>query len=155
MTRFLVINGPNLNLLGSRSPDIYGVKSLAEIEDQISRKAAELGVGVDFFQSNSEGTIIDYIQGRSREAQGIVINPGALTHYGYSLRDALVDSGLPVVEVHLTNIHAREQWRRHSVIADIVTGRIAGLGWMGYLAALDGLTTLVPSLPSLKEVRSK
>ena len=152
MARFLVINGPNLNLLGSRSPDIYGVKSLAEIEDQISRKAAELGVGVDVFQSNSEGAIIDYIQARSGEAQGIVINPGALTHYGYSLRDALADSGLPVVEVHLTNIHSREEWRRHSVIADIVMGRIAGLGWRGYVAALDGLTTLVPSL---KEVRSK
>ena len=145
MARFLVINGPNLNLLGSRRPDIYGVKSLAEIEDQISRKAAELGIGVDFFQSNSEGAIIDYIQGSSGQAQGIVINPGALTHYGYSLRDALADSGLPVVEVHLTNIHAREEWRRHSVIADIAAGRIAGLGWRGYVAALDGLTSLVPS----------
>ena len=143
MARFLVINGPNLNVLGSRSHDIYGAKSLPEIEAKISRKAEELGVGVDFFQSNSEGAIIDYVQGKSAEAQGIIINPGGLTHYGYSLRDALADCRLPLVEVHLSNIHAREQWRRHSVIADIARGQIAGLGWRGYVAALEILTSLV------------
>ena len=143
MARFLVINGPNLNLLGKRDPGVYGVKTLPEIEAQVARKAQELGVRVDCFQSNSEGAIIDYIQGNSDQAQGIIINAGALTHYGYSLRDALADSRLPVVEVHLSNIHAREQWRRHSVIADIARGQIAGLGWRGYIAALEVLAALV------------
>ena len=143
MTRFLVINGPNLNYLGKRSPDIYGTKTLPEIEAKVSERAEELGVSVDFSQSNSEGALVDYIQGNSGQAQGIIINPGALTHYGYSLRDALVDSRLPVVEVHLSNIHAREQWRSHSVIAGIAKGQIAGLGWRGYVAALEILTELI------------
>lgn len=143
MPRFLVINGPNLNALGERLPDIYGTTTLAEIEDRVSKKAGEIGVSVDLFQSNSEGAIIDYLQENSRHAQGIIINPGALTHYSYSLRDALADSKVPIVEVHLSNIHAREEWRRHSVIADIVAGQISGLGWRGYLAALEILTAQV------------
>ena len=143
MARFLVINGPNLNMLGKRSPCIYGTVTLPEIEANISKKARELGMSVDFFQSNSEGAIIDHIQGNSGQAQGVIINPGALTHYGYSLRDALVDARLPVVEVHLSNIHAREEWRRHSVVADIAIGQIAGIGWRGYVAALEYLTALV------------
>ena len=142
MARFLVINGPNLNVLGRRGPAIYGTKSLSEIEALISKKAEELGVGVDLFQSNSEGAIIDYIQDNSAAAEGIIINPGALTHYGYSLRESLVDTRLPVVEVHLSNIHAREQWRHRSVIAGIARGQIAGLGWRGYLAALEILVEL-------------
>ena len=143
MARFLVINGPNLNFLGRRSPGIYGTMTLPEIEAQISRKAEELVVAVDYFQSNSEGAIIDYIQDKSGEAQGIIINPGAFTHYSYALRDALSDSRLPVIEVHLSNIHAREEWRSHSVIADIAMGQIAGLGWRGYVAALEILAALV------------
>ena len=143
MARFLAINGPNLGALGNRSPSMYGAKTLPEIEAQLSRKAEELGVGIDFFQSNSEGAIIDYIQANSGQAEGIIINPGALTHYGYSLRDSLEDSRLPVVEVHLSNIHAREQWRQHSVIAEIARGQISGLGWRGYVAALDILVALV------------
>ena len=143
MARFLVINGPNLNFLGRRSPGIYGTMTLPEIEAQISRKAEELVVAVDYFQSNSEGAIIDYIQDKSGEAQGIIINPGAFTHYSYALRDALSDSRLPVVEVHLSNIHAREEWRSRSVIAGIAMGQIAGLGWRGYVAALEILAALV------------
>ena len=143
MARFLVINGPNLNFLGRRSPGVYGTMTLQEIEAQISRKSAELAVAVDYFQSNSEGSIIDYIQEKSAEARGIIINPGAFTHYGYALRDALADSRLPVVEVHLSNIHAREEWRSHSVIADVARGQIAGLGWRGYIAALEILAALV------------
>ncbi len=143
MARFLVINGPNLNFLGRRSPGVYGTMTLPEIETQISRKAEELVVAVDYFQSNSEGAIIDYVQDKSTEAQGIIINAGAFTHYSYALRDALVDSRLPVVEVHLSNIHAREGWRSHSVIADIARGQIAGLGWRGYVAALEILAALV------------
>lgn len=143
MSRFLVINGPNLNFLGRRSQGVYGTMTLQEIEAQISRKATELAVMVDYFQSNSEGAIIDYIQEKSGEARGIIINPGAFTHYSYALRDALTDSRLPVVEVHLSNIHAREEWRNHSVIADVARGQIAGLGWRGYIAALEILAALI------------
>ena len=143
MARFLVINGPNLNLLGTRNTDIYGSKTLPDIEAEISKKADELGLSVQPFQSNEEGAIIDFIQSNAAQAQGIIINPGALTHYSYALRDALWDTRLPVVEVHLSNIHAREQWRRQSVIAEMARGQIAGLGWRGYIAALEILATLV------------
>ena len=143
MTRLLVINGPNLNMLGQRNPGLYGTDTLPEIEARLSERSEELGIKVEFFQSNSEGSIVDYIQGSTADAQGIIINPGALTHYGYSLREALVDSRLPVVEVHMSNIHSRERWRRRSVIADIARGQIAGLGWRGYRAALEILTDLI------------
>ena len=143
MARFLVINGPNLNALGRRAPGHYGTKTLAEIEALVREKARTLGTEVEFFQSNHEGAMIDYIQSNSDRAQGIIINAGALTHYSYSLRDALADSGLPAVEVHLSNIHARERWRRRSVLAEVSRGQIAGLGWRGYIAALEVLTELV------------
>ena len=143
MARYLVINGPNLNALGRRASGHYGTKTLAEIEASVAEKASALGVEVEFFQSNHEGAMVDYIQGSSGDAQGMVINAGALTHYGYSLRDAVADAGLPVVEVHISNIHARERWRRRSVLADVVRGQIAGLGWRGYVAALEVLSQLV------------
>ena len=143
MTRVLVINGPNLNILGKRSLGVYGSKTLREIEIELSIAARELDVSVDFFQSNSEGAIIDYIQNNSDHAQAIIINPGGLTHYSYSLRDSLVDTLLPVVEIHLSNIYAREQWRRHSVISDISRGQVTGLGWRGYIAALRILADLL------------
>ncbi len=137
--KFLVINGPNLNNLGRRDASHYGVTTLAQIEDALRERASELGVEVDFFQSNHEGEIVDYIQRSTDGADGIVINAGALTHYGLSMRDALTDSRLPIVEVHLSNIHARDEFRRHSVIADIAVGQMAGLGWRGYGYALDFL----------------
>lgn len=137
MTRVLVLNGPNLNFLGRRNPGIYGSRTLEEINQEISRRAASLGVEVDFFQSNSEGDLVDWIQENWGKMDGIIINPGALTHYGYSLKDALIDAAVPVIEVHLGNIHAREEWRRHSVIADIARGQIAGFGWRSYTAALE------------------
>ena len=143
MARLLVINGPNLNMLGSRNPGIYGSTTLPDIEARMSKRALELGVAVDFFQSNSEGALVDFVQANAGLAQGIIINPGALTHYGYSLRDALEDSRLPVIEVHVSNIHAREEWRRQSVISGVARGQIAGLGWRGYLAALESLAALV------------
>ena len=143
MARILLINGPNLNMLGRRSPDTYGSKTLPDIESLVYKKAEQLGVRVDCYQSNSEGAIVEFIQVNADQAQGIIVNPGALTHYGYSLRDALADSRLPVIEVHLSNIYAREEWRRHSVIAEIAKGQIAGLGWRGYLAALEFLIDLV------------
>ena len=139
--KILVINGPNLNLLGRREPTFYGVKTAGDIEEQVRQKARDLGVEIEFFQSNQEGAIIDYLQGATLDASGIIINAGALTHYGLSLRDALVDSRLPVVEVHLSNIYAREEFRSHSVIAPIAVGQIAGLGWQCYLLALEYLAT--------------
>lgn len=142
-SRFLVINGPNLNLLGTRNPGVYGSKTLAEIGGNIAARASDLGVEVDFSQSNSEGAIIDHLQANASQAQGIIINPGAFSHYSYALRDALAETGLPVVEVHITNIHAREEWRRRSVTAEAARGQIAGLGWKGYVLALEFLVGLV------------
>lgn len=139
--KILVINGPNLNMLGKREAAYYGVKTLAEIGEAIRDKAQELGIEVELFQSNHEGAIVDHLQTSVDDVAGIIINAGALTHYGLSLRDALVDTRLPVVEVHLSNIHAREEFRHHSVIAPIAIGQIAGLGWQGYIFALQFLTT--------------
>ena len=126
-------------MLGNRDAAHYGVKTLANIEESVRGRARELGAEVDFFQSNHEGAIIDYLQESSTGAAGAIINAGALTHYGLSLRDALVDSRLPIVEVHLSNIYAREEFRRHSVIAPIVVAQIAGFGWQSYIYALEFL----------------
>jgi len=137
--KILVINGPNLNMLGKRDKEIYGDKTLAEIESSLKKQGKTLAIEVITFQSNSEGALIDFIQEQSNSADGIIINPGALTHYGFSLRDALADSGLPIIEVHLSNIYAREEWRAKSVIAPVAKGNISGLGWRGYIAALRTL----------------
>ena len=135
--RVLVINGPNLNMLGAREPSYYGVKTLDDILEALEEAARDLDVELEAFQSNHEGAIIDYVQANAPDASGIIVNAGALTHYGLALRDALIDSRLPIVEVHLSNIHAREEFRRHSVVADVAVGQIAGLGWKGYLYALE------------------
>ncbi len=137
--KILIVHGPNLNLLGKRKKEIYGDKTLEEINSLLQQQAKELGVEIITFQSNSEGTLIDFIQAESPTAEGIIINPGALTHYGLSLRDALGDTDLPVIEVHLSNIYAREEFRQRSVIAPIAKGQISGLGWKGYIAALRTL----------------
>ncbi|MFQ5826549.1 MAG: type II 3-dehydroquinate dehydratase [Dehalococcoidia bacterium] len=135
--KILVMHGPNLNLLGQREPAIYGKKTLDEVNKLIQERARELGVEVNTFQSNHEGALIDFLQDQAPGASGIIINPGALTHYGLSLLDALEDTGLPIIEVHLSNIYAREEWRAESVIAPIAWGQISGLGWRGYVAALE------------------
>ena len=137
--RILLVNGPNLNALGKRDTSIYGSKTLSEIEAEVVAGGKELEAEILCFQSNSEGEIVDYIQKQTPEAHGIIINGGALSHYGLSLRDALVDTGLPLMEVHLSNIHARESWRQQSVTSSVAIGVIAGLGWRGYLYALDYL----------------
>ena len=137
--KILVINGPNLNLLGKRDPALYGKKAWPEIQALLEKRARELGVELACFQANSEGALIDFLQAQAPKATGVIINPGALTHYGLSLRDALADTGLPVVEVHLSNIYAREEWRARSVIAPVARGSVSGLGWQGYLLALEYL----------------
>ena len=139
MDRILIINGPNLNNLGKRDADHYGSITLADIEERVAARAGKLGVEATFFQSNHEGAIVDWIQAESGNAAGIIINAGALTQVGYSILDALLDSKLPVVEVHISNIHAREEFRRHSVIAPYAVGQIAGLGYRGYIYALESL----------------
>lgn len=143
--KILIINGPNLNNLGKRDPALYGADTLADVEKRVAVVAEELGVEVTFFQSNHEGSIVDFIQESTVGADGVVINAGALTHYGVSVRDALQDSKLPFVEVHISNIHAREDFRHHSVLADVAAGQIAGLGLNGYLYALDYLVGTLKS----------
>jgi 3-dehydroquinate dehydratase-2 len=140
--RILLINGPNLNLLGAREPDVYGTVTLDEVVARVSERARALGGEVLAFQSNHEGAVIDFIQAESPGADGIIINPGALTHYGRSLRDALAACRMPIVEVHISNIYTREIFRRHSVTAEVSTGVIAGLGWQGYLLALEAVVEL-------------
>ncbi|MBI2867565.1 MAG: type II 3-dehydroquinate dehydratase [Chloroflexi bacterium] len=135
--KILLVNGPNLNRLGRRDPKHYGSLTLAEVVGRVERRAKELGATIKHFQANGESEIIDFLQSTSKDAKGVIINPGALTHYGYSLRDALADTGLPVVEVHLSNIYAREEWRHKSVIAPIALGQVSGFGWRGYIAALE------------------
>jgi 3-dehydroquinate dehydratase-2 len=139
MSTILLLHGPNLNMLGTRQPEIYGATTLAEINAAVAERAAAGGVAVLAFQSNHEGALIDFIQERAQEAAGVIINPGALTHYGLSLRDALASVRAPIIEVHLSNVYAREAFRHTSVIAPIATGQIAGLGWRGYVLALDWL----------------
>ena len=137
--KILLIHGPNLNMLGRREPAIYGSTTLAEIDDAVRARAAAVGATLLAFQSNHEGALIDFIQAEGWDADGIIINPGALTHYGLSLRDALASLSAPIVEVHLSNVYKREAFRHTSVVAPIATGQIAGLGWRGYLLALEWL----------------
>ena len=137
--RILVIHGPNLNLLGSRDPDIYGNTSLEEINGDLSSAAKEWGAEVEFFQSNYEGALVDRIQESQSWADGILINPGGLTHTSVTLRDALAATKLPIVEVHLSNIFAREEFRRNSFVSPIALGVISGFGPMGYGLGLNAL----------------
>ncbi len=146
--KILIIHGPNLNMLGRRDRTIYGEKTLGEIDALLKKEAQALNVEVVTFQSNHEGALIDFIQGQADSAQGIIINPGALTHYGLSLLDALSDTKLPIIEVHLSDIYHREEWRAKSVIAPIAEKQIIGLGWKGYIAALQALAGKLKAKPS-------
>jgi len=142
MRTILMVNGPNINMLGTRQPDIYGKTTLADIEANVRTHAEAQSVTVTFVQSNHEGAIIDALQDTGRKVDGVIINPGAFTHYSYAIRDALAMLSCPIIEVHLSNIHTREEFRHTSVTAPVVRGQIVGLGWRGYLLALDYLAAL-------------
>jgi 3-dehydroquinate dehydratase-2 len=133
----LVLNGPNLDALGTRQPEIYGTTTLKQIERSIAKRAEDLKLDVEFAQSNSEAELIERIHQARGRASAIIMNAGALSHYSYALRDAIETVELPLYEVHLTNIHAREEFRRHSVLSAVAVGVICGLGPLGYIAALD------------------
>jgi 3-dehydroquinate dehydratase-2 len=140
----LVLNGPNLNLLGEREPEIYGRETLADIESSCLAHGKAQGLAVEFRQSNHEGALIDWVHGARNRAAGLIVNAGGLTHTSVALLDALNAFAGPIVEVHLSNIHRREAFRRHSYVAQAATGSICGLGSHGYLLALDALRRLIP-----------
>ena len=143
MTRILLIHGPNLNMLGRREPEVYGTLTLDAINARMKQIAEENGAELRVFQSNSEGALIDAIHEAAGWADGIVINPGAYSHYSYAIRDALTAVHLPAIEVHLSNIFAREEFRNHSVISAVVLGCIAGFGWRSYACGLQALIDIL------------
>ncbi len=142
--RVLIVNGPNLNLLGARRPDVYGETTLGELEDLCRRWGEDLGIAVETFQSNHEGAIIDRLHETIGTAGGVVINPGALTHYSYALHDAIEAIGIPVVEVHISDVSSREPWRAESVVSPVCVATISGHGIDGYRQALEHLAGLEP-----------
>jgi 3-dehydroquinate dehydratase II len=147
MTKILVLHGPNLNLLGDREPGVYGLVSLDQINQRLTEVAAQHKTEVRILQSNTEGVLVDAIQEARAWANGILINPGAYTHYSYAIRDAIAAVQLPALEVHLSNIFGREQFRHESVIAPVCIGSISGLGWRSYEVGLLGLIAHLEDLP--------
>ena len=139
MLNILVINGPNINLLGTREPEVYGSETLADLEAQLSKRAASLNASVSFIQSNHEGSMVDALHGARGVQNGVIMNAGAYTHTSIALRDAISGIDLPCIEVHISNVHARESFRHHSMIAPVCKGVIAGFGLFGYTLALEAL----------------
>ncbi|WP_075214625.1 type II 3-dehydroquinate dehydratase [Mongoliimonas terrestris] len=139
----LVLNGPNLNLLGTREPGVYGAATLADVELACREKAGSLGLAMEFRQSNHEGDLVDWIHEAGRRKAGVVINPGAYTHTSIALHDAIKGTGVPLIEVHLSNVHARESFRHHSFVSPVASGVIVGLGPRGYLLALDAIAAIL------------
>ena len=141
--KILLLNGPNLNLLGTRKPEVYGATTLDEVVQQVQRRATELGIDVVPFQSNSEGALVDAIHQARTTCAGIIFNPGAYTHTSIALRDAIEAVELPVIEIHISNIHKRESFRHHSYVSQVAVGVIAGCGTHGYQLALEALVHLL------------
>lgn len=141
--KILVLQGPNINMLGKRKTEHYGTMTMDEIHQRMSAKAKDLDCELVFFQSNHEGALVDQIQALRDDIDGIIMNPAGVTTTSVSIRDAIEDSKLPLVEVHLSNIHAREEWRRHSMFSEIAVGIVAGFRWRGYLAALEMLVGIL------------
>lgn len=142
-TTVLMLSGPNLNLLGEREPSVYGTTTLAELVDATTRRAADHGLGIEHHQSNHEGDLVDFVHAARGRCAAIVVNPGALTHYGWSLHDALATFDGPVVEVHLSSPAAREPWRHTSVVSPVASGTISGFGPLGYLLAISAVADLL------------
>lgn len=139
MAKVLVLNGPNLNLLGTREPEIYGSTTLTDIDTMLKKRGAEAGIAVDCFQSNHEGALVDKIQAANHNYDYIIFNAAAFTHYSIAIRDAIAAIEVPVIEVHISNIHQREEFRHTSVLAPVAMGQICGLGVESYLAALEAI----------------
>ncbi|MHB8765522.1 MAG: type II 3-dehydroquinate dehydratase [Deferrisomatales bacterium] len=146
--RVLVVHGPNLNLLGAREPGVYGAETLGSIEASLGDLGRELGVELEFFQSNHEGALVDAVQGARGRVDGVVINPAAYTHTSVALRDALLAAGLPFVEVHLSNVHAREPFRHRSLLSDVAVGTVCGFGAESYRLGLRGLVHRLRARPA-------
>jgi 3-dehydroquinate dehydratase-2 len=141
--RILLMNGPNLNTLGTREPEIYGTTTLPEIEGAVAERVARLGGDLRAYQANSEGQLIDWLQQEQKDADGLIINAGALTHYGMALRDAVAGSGLPTIEVHISNVWRREGFRQRSLLSPVCAGVIVGLGVQGYYLAVEALARII------------
>lgn len=142
LPHYLVVSGPNLNLLGTREPHIYGATTLPDIHARLMEHAQRLECRLSLFQSNHEGVLIDYLQQHGPVCNGIVLNPGGLTHYSIALRDCVAAIAAPTIETHLSNVHRREEWRSHSVISGVARGVVMGMGWVSYLMALEGVHRL-------------